>query len=188
MNYKDFKESIKSFIRMIPIFSGLPDVRKVDHWEALKEFTANLIGSTMPLWVGTFVVLVLSKGVIGSYCEAFRGNINNGELFIYATSTLAPIYYMSLVDPPRARQFPTKLSHIITVSIIMVLSAVAFGLERAGQKLNNEFAYHSSIIFFILSLLLVYLATVYKNARFDLTEEELQEPERKFSKSFQDHR
>lgn len=176
---------VRAGIRKLPIVSGLADCRWQDHWEAVREIVPNLVVSLMPIWVGAFVVLLL--GTQG-YWQAIYGNINNGELFLYATSLLGPIFYMSLIDPPGARQFPSRLSHTFVVLVISVLSAVAFGLQRSGQELNAAFVYTASWILFVSALLLLYLATTFKNRRLPAGPEDFKQGEKDLSEKLQEHR
>jgi hypothetical protein len=135
--------------------------------------------------VGAFVVLL--HGAQG-YWVAIYGNINNGELFLYATSLLGPIFYMSLIDPPGARQFPSRLSHMFVVLVISVLSAVAFGLQRAGQQLNPTIVYTASWILFVSALMLLYLATTFKNRRLPAGPEDFKQGEKDLSEKLKEHR
>jgi hypothetical protein len=176
---------IRAWIRKLPIVSGLADCRLGDHWEAFRELVPNLMVSLMPIWVGAFVILLHGdKG----YWQAILGNINNGELFLYAASLLGPIFYMSLIDPPGSKQFPARLSHMFLVLIISVLSAVAFGLQRAGQSLNADFVYSASWLLFVAALVLLYLATAFKNMRMPSGPEDFKVGERDLAARLKEHR
>jgi len=84
--------SIKRFCRHVPLIGGLADARWRDHREAIKELGVNILISTAPIWLGC-IFLLLSQKFAMSMGEVIIRNVENGELFIYATSIVAPLYY-----------------------------------------------------------------------------------------------
>jgi hypothetical protein len=83
----------------VPIFGNLLECDAHDHWESLGQSTVLFVLSTMPIWLGTLIVYATGEkvGSVG-FKIAFYSTINKGELFMYATAFLAPIFWIALTD------------------------------------------------------------------------------------------
>jgi hypothetical protein len=179
---------IQSLIGKIPFLSGLRNCRGRDFWYALQEFVVTLIFSTIPIWLGAFVIHLSNKIGEDNFLSALKCNINNGELFLYSAAMVAPIFYIALNNYPGSKEFPNRLSHMIAVFVLTVLSAVAFGLQRVGIQFETSRSFRMSYIFFIISLCLLYIALVYKNRALPDVAEEMRSSEDKFTQKFLEHR
>ncbi len=183
----NLKGIIIGVVRKLPIFSGLPDCEPKDYLSAVKEVFPNIFLSTLPIWGGAFVVII--SGQVSNYWAAIGINVSHGELFLYAASFMAPVVYMAAVDPPGAGQFPSRLSHILVLIGITVLSALAFGAQKAGHKLIPTVALDVSAILFAASIFLLYIASIYQHKRLPkLTEEDFHSNENDFRKEYKGHR
>lgn len=175
-------------LRTLPLLGGFVDTTLRDHASALRENISGLLISLSPLWFGGFIVC-LTDAKVNGYFSAVWANASNGELFLFATSVLAPILHMATDDPPGARRFPSKWSHIGLMLVILMLAAGTFGVQRAGVDVVRGFAIKVSVIAFGISIVLLYLATVYKNSRLpEISPEDFQDSEREFSKNYRRHR
>jgi DNA adenine methylase len=85
-----------------------------------------------------------------------------GELFMYCTALLAPLFWVALTEPPGDREFPSKVSHMVFIGVINVVAAVCFALMAAGKHLNPIFTVRGSGYMFKASIVLLYLGTVYR--------------------------
>jgi hypothetical protein len=181
-NYKDT-------LRAIPLLGGLVDCDGEDHWDSVQQTTVILILSTMPIWLGTLIIFGLGDPSTGPSLKiAFYSTIFGGELFTYCTALLAPIFWIALVDPPRARRFPSKISHMLLIAVVNTIAAAFFGLGIARQRVNPQFAFRFSVILFVLSLLLLYLGTVYHTSRTSDPPAEFKKQEKEFSHDVNEHR
>jgi hypothetical protein len=183
------RDEFKSYAREFPVLGGLVDCGGRDHWEALGQTTVLFVLSTMPIWLGTLIVY--ATGEISSshgFRMAFDSTIIRGELFMYATAFLAPIFWIALADRPGARTFPGKLSHIVLMVIILVVAAVFFGLLTAGNRVNLEFTLKLSAIMFFTSLILLYLGILYHENRTRDAGSAMKDEEREFSEGYSEHR
>jgi hypothetical protein len=179
----------KDKLRRVPLFGGLIDCDGEDHWETLQQTTVILILSTMPIWLGTVIIVALGDSISRSaFKAAFYSTIFGGELFTYCTALLAPIFWIALVDPPRARKFPSKKSHMLLIGIVNTIAAAFFGLGIARQKVNPQFSFQFSVYLFVLSLLLLYLGTVYHTSIFSDAPAEFKKQEHEFSQDLNEHR
>lgn len=179
----------KDKARRFPLFGGLADCDGEDHWESLQQTTVILTLSTMPIWLGTIIIVGLGDAISGATIKAaFYSTIFGGELFTYCTALLAPIFWIALVDPPRARKFPSKISHMVLIAVINTIAAAFFGLGIARQKQNPSMSFKFSIFLFVLSLILLYLGTVYHISRISDAPAEFKKQEQEFSEDLGEHR
>ena len=182
--------SFFKLLTKIPIFGGLFECKEPTHWnEAFWELCFTLLGSTMPLWLGIIILLVIGQDKGVDFFKALSEITRNGELFIYASSTLAPILYIAIEDKPGKSKFPSRNSHVAIYVVIIAISAAIFGLRRANFELtDNDFVLSISRIFFATSIILVYIAMVYRNHRLATTADDVQKYEKQFTKDYSKHR
>ena len=143
----------------------------------------------MPIWLAT--IIVYGTGNIltyGALTNALHGAVARGELFMYCTALLAPLFWVVLVDPPGAPTFPSKVSHMVTIGVIDVLAAVFFALTVAGKQLNERFGYLMSVYMFLFSVALLYLATVYHSSQVADPGTEFKKQETDFTEAVREHR
>lgn len=178
----------KDKVRRFPLFGGLVDCDGEDHWESLQQTAVILTLSTMPIWLGTIIILGLGDTVSSATIKAaFYSTIFGGELFTYCTALLAPIFWIALVDPPRARKFPSKISHMVLIAVINTVAAAFFGLGIARQKVNPWMSFRFSVVLFLLSLVLLYLGTVYHISRTSDAPAEFKKQEQDFAEGYDEH-
>jgi hypothetical protein len=155
------KKSLGSF----PLVGGLMYCQWSDHWDALKEFSTTLFWAFMPIWLGAFVLYIMDVTGKTSYAMSLHEALFNGELYIYASSLLAPIFYMALEEQTSIRSFYSKLAHMIFVGAIIVLSAALFSISRLGVAYNKALAFKVSYWLLIVAVSIYYIAIVYNNNR-----------------------
>jgi di/tricarboxylate transporter len=179
----------KYYAKEIPILGGLVDCDGRDHWESFGQTSVLFLLSSMPIWLGTLIVYATGEeiGYLG-FKMAFFSTINRGELFMYSTAFLAPIFWIALTDRPGMRVFPGKVSHIVLMVVISVIAAVFFGLLVAGNRLNQRFTLDLSTVMFITSLVLLYLGILYHESRIKDAGSEMKRDEQSFSAKVHEHR
>lgn len=181
-------EDLKNITREVPVVGGLVDCGVRDHWESLGQTSVLFILSSMPIWLGTLIVYAMDKTGCLGVRAAFSSTINGGELFMYSTAFLAPVFWIALTDRPGTRVFPGKVSHIVLMVIISVIAAVFFGLLTAGDKLNPTFTLRLSFVMFFTSLVLLYLGILYHENLVRNPGAEMKKDEEKFSAEYREHR
>src|SRR5713101_3246865 len=77
----------------LPFIGGLLDTSLKDHVEAVRELGLGQVIATMPIWAGAIHVAWPELG-LNSLIAGLREMVKNGELFIYAAVTLAPVIYI----------------------------------------------------------------------------------------------
>jgi hypothetical protein len=183
------REDLRNYAREIPIFGGLVDCDGRDHWESLGETAVLFILSSMPIWLGALIVYATGDKAGGlGWRLALSSTVANGELFMYSTAFLAPVFWIALKDRPSARVFPGKVSHIVLMVIISVIAAVFFGLHTAGSRLNEKFALYLSIVMFFTSLTLLYLGILYHQSLTNDAGTVMREAEQSFSAEYRERR
>ena len=184
------REEFRGYAKEFPILGGLIVCDGRDHWNALGQMTVLFVLSTMPIWLGTLIVY--ATGVFTGYLGAglaVHSTIARGELFMYATAFLAPVFWIALTDRPGQDRFPSKLSHIVVMVVILVIAAVFFGLETAGNKLNQKFTLGLANITFVASSALLYLGILYHEHR-DRRDaaNKMKQDEQDFTAKFREHK
>lgn len=182
------REEFKVKAREFPIFGGLVDCQRRDFWEALGQTTVLFVLSSMPIWLGTLIVYATGEKAGGlGFRMAFLSTISRGELFMYATAFLAPIFWIALTEPPGAREFPGKVSHIVLMVIIAVIAAVFFGLLTTGNRLNMGFTFDLSVVMFFGSLMLLYLGILYHESQIRDAAPIMKKEEEDFTAAYREH-
>lgn len=161
---------IKPLIRRLPIFGGLADARLKDHKEAATEVGLNVVLSTIPIWLGA-VIMLFDKSVNSSWFALLARNVSDGELFLYSTALLGPMYYFIFTEYPDTPNFPSSRMFNAFSTIILLVCVAAFSFQRAKElfipqeNIDNEFLFSLSWKVYVSAIVLVYLAHVYKNLR-----------------------
>ena len=180
--------SIMAFLEKIPVFGGLVNCNCENHTEAIKELLSTLSIALSPIYLGAFVFFCMDKDNIG-YWAILNKALQNGELMIYCTSLLAPVYYMAMSDRYPMTVFPKKLSSIIIATIILMFTIAVFVIQRGGFLFNETVRYHISIGFFIASLVILYVNMVYDKSRMaDYILHAFQQDEKDFASQLGKHR
>jgi hypothetical protein len=162
--------SIKSFCRGLPLIGGLADARRRDHREAVKEVGVNILLSTAPIWLGCIFLWAFQKFAMSPGAIIIR-NVENGELFIYSTSIVAPLYYFIFKESEGNQKFPNAGSFMLISAIVLLVGGCGFAVTRLGTVLGTDFRWDKvklfvfSAILYVIAIIVVYLAHVYRNWR-----------------------
>jgi hypothetical protein len=184
MSEKYFKETAKQFwnwckdvpfyyggqlIRTLPLVSGLPDCRLVDYKESCKEIFVSFILSTSPIWLGSLITFGVDpnhKKTWHQYFIVLAETLRSGEMLIYATAAIAPIFYFALVKGrDNTKDYPSRISHIVSALLIFMVGTALFGVQRSGGKMDPDFVLPSSLILYGFAMVVIFLATIYRNWR-----------------------
>jgi hypothetical protein len=161
---------VRKFFRGLPLVGGLVDARWRDHREAMKEVGVNILLSTAPIWLGCLFLVVARKFKM-PLDEVVIRNVENGELFLYATSIIAPLYYFIFKDQEGNQKFPNAGSFMLISALVLLVGGCGFAVTRLGAVLGTKFPWDEGTLFafslmlYLVSIIIVYLAHVYKNWR-----------------------
>jgi hypothetical protein len=182
-------EGYVRYLRGIPLVGGLVDCGVRDHWDAMSQTLVVLTLSTTPIWLATILLYAMSESAgFNALKSALHSTIANGELFMYSTALLAPMFWIALDDPPGAGAFPSKKSHMFLIGIIDLIASGFFALGISGRHLNPNVTFTLSTYMFYFSLILLYLGTVYHVNRMPNGAEVFKKQEGDFSISVKKHR
>jgi hypothetical protein len=173
--------------RRIPLFGPLVDCDARDHAATLGQTLIVLSLATAPLWLGGLVIFGTSSQASFTFGTALMRTMEHGELFMYGTALLAPMFWVALVDPPGTRVFPSRIIHMVLIAVIELIASAFFGLTVAGNNLRQPFIFHLSVAIFAASLTLLYLGTLYHSNRLNAAEA-FKQDEQGFSQAYEEHR
>jgi len=154
---------LKRFLSKLPLLSGLEKCTVEDHSSAVKEIFFTLIFSFSPIYIviiGDY--LFRNDNSAFDFWLSLKKTILNGELFLYITSLIAPIFYTVLRERESGEKFPSKLSNMFVYIGIVFVAAISFAFQRSGSVDQEAFFNLSKILFFI-AVPLYYLVLVYNN-------------------------
>ncbi|MFA7060435.1 MAG: hypothetical protein WC156_06405 [Pedobacter sp.] len=161
-----------NFVKPIPLIGALVACRLKDHAQAAAEFLCTIVLGTMPLWLDALSGAIYDVSGTKPFVNICKEVVINGELYLYCASFLAPIFYIALTDKHGDKPFPSKLSFLISTTIILMISAYLFSIKRSKSIYDADLFSMLSIFLFIFSAFLLYLATVYRNFKtYDFSEE-----------------
>jgi len=163
-----YKEIFLPAIRFLPLVGGLADCRRRDHREGLPEFCITTFLSTTPIWLGSFIVFAGKKQIeknVQNLSLVFKESIYEGELLLYSTAVLAPIFYLTLRDDTNGRGFPRRLSVVVCSILTMLIAAGLFSAGISGQWLDPQIVFPTSLATYGFALVIFYLTLIYRNLR-----------------------
>lgn len=181
------KEYILTMFEKIPLIGGLVNCTFTNHRFALQEWAINVGGALAPLWFGAVIIYIIEPTNGTGYWNILVKSIIGGELFIYSASLISPILYIALCERKGTVSFPTKISHIALMMIVLTLASVLLSLRKAGVSLNENNVKPLSLYVFIASNILLYLAYVYDNSTTNPLKK-FKEEDDSFSESLKRHR
>lgn len=180
-----------SLFRRTPIVGALADTRIKDHTEALLELVVAVATSTVPVWLGAIIMLTNKNNKL-SWWDLAINNVYNGELLLYSTAALGPIYYFMFKENGNMKTFPNVRSMIILTTGIFLISVGLFAAQRAQviysgvANFDKPFVFSLSWKIYLGSLVIVYLSYVYRNLRETGAVDVSAQQERAFVRAFQD--
>lgn len=158
-------EKARGFLRGLPLIGPLADCRWSDHSETIKQVIITLLFGTAPFWLGALLFKALSSDEHLTIMGAFWSTVWDGELFMCATSLLAPIFWIALDDPKGVAKFPSRSIMMVVVVLIAVVASVFFAVGLSRTHLQQPFTFHVSVCTFWAAVAVLYLSTVYHTSR-----------------------
>ncbi len=169
-----------------PFIGGLLSCARDDFFEASQELFVNFIVGTAPIWTGALFIL-LHVDESRNFIEILSANIRQGELIIYCTTFLAPIFYIIFRERKMKGRFPSSSSINLLSCLILLTVTGIFALQRAGYDMNPDLIFIISISLFIISLFLLLLSITYNNSRIPGAPDEFQHQDTQFQKKLESH-
>ena len=156
--------------RSLPLVGPLCDTSLKDHREASIEIVISVILSTIPIWVGSLLLLA-DTGSDFTFVEHLHQNISDGEILLICSALTSPLLYFVFVQDKDLPSFPAARSLMLSVMAILLVSIVLFAFQRAdnlfasGGRIDKDFIFFLSAVTFGYAIFVSYLATSYRNWR-----------------------
>lgn len=161
---KNFWKKIFRLLSKLPIVGHLFSCKRPDYWAAFVEYFNAFLWSTMPFWLGAFLIFAQTSNGDTSFLNTLIGTFKNGELLVYTIGTLTPITFMTLFEHHNQR-FPHRLG-LGTIAIVMIIGCASlFALQKAHVPTKNEYIYFSSLALAIAAVAFRYIAMVYNRVK-----------------------
>ena len=117
-------------VHRIQFIGGLFSCALEDFYEAAQELFINVLISTIPIWAGILFMRLQSQESRG-YRDLLVANIMNGELIIYCTTFLAPIFFLIFRQRKTNGFFPSGISiNIIAILILLIVTIIFIVIKR----------------------------------------------------------
>lgn len=184
MWYWTAKDYVLNFFEHIPIIGGLVRPRWRDHWDVTGQIIFTLFFALLPSLLFGFYDYVIT-GETKCAISAIYKTIEHGELFMISASLLGPISYLALVDDKTIDPFPNRTSIIFTTMAILIFVSIGYIALNKSDATNASEAIEVSIWMLLITVFMVYLISVYKNARAPkLTEQTIRTQQEQKSETF----
>lgn len=169
------------------IVGGLAICKRAHFHSALEEISVKTGLASIPILI-TIFILKFSTKPNWDFIPALAKNFENGELYLFCSSMLASIFYISWKDRKGKPPFPNYRSHLLIVFGMMFLSGLIFAFKRAGLSLAQDLLTEFSYWFFLFALAMVVIATTMNNALNGSPDSLLRAGETDFVKDYSSHR
>ena len=161
-------------LKAVPLIRDLRRCRRSDYAEAEKEVIATVIFALLPVWLGAVLMVLIPRASVGHYVGEF---LSSGEALLISTALIGPSIYIitkKYGDLPKSFtiHFPQGWFLVIFSLMICMITTAIFGMQRIYAQVApppNEGLFDDSLMrsFSILVLLLtivgLYIVTVFKN-------------------------
>jgi hypothetical protein len=178
---------MKTAFARIPIFGALGGMSGSAIKEASVEMLITLLFSTLPIWFGGIILSsnfyftniaanARSTDVfIAIYCKSLFSTVANGELLMYAAATLGPTLYLGFSSfGAKSKPFPWVRPQLVIAILINLSASVLFFMARDKGYAGESIFVYTSLIFYLLSLVLLFPALAYAHEMRTIDPAELQ--------------
>lgn len=166
----------------IPIIGDFKETSLDNHKGAMWELAYSIMISTMPLWVAMIAMELIESGY------TFYQLLQNGELYIYSATTLAPVIYLVTKDRYNSQKFPSRHLYTMIVWIIAILSTIIITMQRVKNLDLSTNWISGSIGIYLFSIFILYTVLVYNNKFLPNPASKMREDENNFLDQFRIHR
>lgn len=139
---------------------------------AVKEVLAISLLSTLPLWLGPWILPVVSvsgplyvenSGYLDKLSAVYLNIGQSGDLALYASSFLASIIFLAGSNY-KERDFPGRLFFIVLAFVLMFCSGSVYLANSIASETDPDLTPFLSLGVFLISGLFWFLAILNKNA------------------------
>jgi hypothetical protein len=181
----------------VPLFRDLQRCRRSDYAEAAKEVVGTVMLAVLPVWLGAALLMLIPRASVGQYVSDFFAS---GEALLISAALIGPSIY---IITKRYGELPKSLTiHfpqawfliILWFAICMIITGV-FGLQRvyaqvtpalSGLLFDIPLMQKLSAGILIITIVSLYVVTVFKNFAEDGAALEMHSEEEDFLKEWED--
>jgi hypothetical protein len=153
---------VRLLLQRLPLVGDLGYAPGTVLWNALLELLFIWILTSIPLLVNSFIDF-LSEAPPADHNRVIwclTNNLRAGEVFIYVNAFLAPVFVVIYKYNRDLKYFRHHMAFLLTIHLLVVLSAVLFGLARGGMKLDPTMLTRTAIAFYLIALCMRYLSMI----------------------------
>lgn len=186
---KDYKKIFSAFLivfNKIPLIGNITYCTFQDHLFAFWEYLSTCLFSFLPLIIAFFADYLIDNST--TFSSSIISNVQNGELLIYTTSILSPVFYIIMRKRKGDNSFPNSAAYILLYVGIVVIASIVFALQRAQVILDPLSISFIQKICFIIGFFLFYFVLLYNNSLKRNPSETFREEADDFTDSFSQHR
>ena len=160
----------------VPLFRDLLRCRRRNFAEGAKEVIGSLFFAMLPIWLGVCVIFLMSRASVGKYVSEF---LVSGEALLISAALIGPSIYVitkKYGDLPKSlkNDFPQGWFLVLVSLTICMITAAIFGVQRFYAQLTSSnvspeplfdagLMESFSICILLVTVLGLYLVTVFKN-------------------------
>lgn len=176
----------------MPIIGQVLTVRRSELAEALREFSIGFFLSILPLLVSALYGLIFVTK--REWYFLVTESIRQGDLFIYSTGLLGPLFYIVQKSRAEASRFPHGTAFFFLSVALLLFSAIGYALIRANlvgtssMPMNEVFVSNFSLGVFGTAVVMVFLCLAYKNRVESGAVDEVRQDEQNLTEALQRHR
>ncbi len=163
----------------LPLIDGILASKWQHHKAALAEVGITAVVSFVPLIASAIFLLLDSQEGISVF-SSFREVVSKGELVVYASSIIAPVFYLCLKDPPVVEKIP----QFVLAFVIFFLCVVMYTLNYSGNVNNFALLVTWSYWLVASAIIVWYLSTLFREMT---AVPDFKGPEMEFSDAFGSH-
>lgn len=164
------RKRLGDFFELLPLVGPLRNARLTDHKEAFVEVGTTVLLATVPIWLGSLLLLA-DSGKDTTFWQNLVQNLRDGEILLFCTSLTGPLFYFMFVQGKQMPAFPAARSLMLSSVLVLLISVGFFSLQRAeslfgtGDRIDKDFIYTWSVYAFLFATIIVYLATCFRHFR-----------------------
>jgi len=191
----DWVNGMKAFISRLPIFSVLVNLSRAAMKGAAIQLLLNVIFSTLPVW---FFAIIFSipkhyndpnnSYIYAAFLSAISA-ISNGELFMYTTATIGPLFYTAMkYQNPSDRPFPRLLSLAVISILISLFATSVYIVSKLYALTSKPGIIFVSFLCYIFAISILFSIMAFDHEQVKRPMEAMREDENDFQQGYSSHR
>ena len=169
----------------------MKDTDAKNHTDAANELIYSVGLATSPIWLGSLLAFAIDPATgntLYDFLSVLGQVTKQGQLFIYASATLGPVFYIIIREWRDEKNIPSSLWLQLLSILVLIVSIAFYGIQTAGVWVDQDVSFPLSIGLFSGAVILLYIVKVYDNARIPNLRDLTRNEEEEFTKSLRQRR